>query len=209
MFENRQDYHGCSLAPAPWAQPIHVIEYLHLSAYRLTQENWYSNPTIESLSKMSMLTQKGQTAPLYAAGIGYSRNLSRLPSWVPDWTAKPSMTILGSLAETAASSGVTGFQACGTEVNSPSIIFDADNDSIKINARIIDKIRFIADPAPGATMEFGTAQRNELHASQFTWLMSVLQLLFSQPLYSTGEQAFPNCIPRTFWIPKGFGTIFD
>ena len=161
--------------------------------YRKSVEDVYVESTV------SMLTQKsGQIGPLYAAGIGYSRNLGRLPSWAPDWTAKPSATILGSVAETAAFSGVKGFQACGTEFGNPSIAFDAEKLLIKINCRIIDKVCTIADPAPRATMEFGTARRNELHSSQFAWLMKVIQLLSSQPfLYSTGEQAFLDVLCRT------------
>ena len=46
-------------------------------------------------------------------------------------------------------------------------------------------------------MEFGTTERNEVHASQFAWLMKVFRLLSSQPSYPTGEHAFPDVLCRT------------
>ena len=160
--------------------------------YRKSIEDIYLDSTVK------MLTQEaGQIGLLYAAGIGYSRNLSRLPSWVPDWTAKPSTTILGSLAETAASSGFKAFQACGTELDKCALTYDAEKLLIKINARIVDKISSIAEAAPKATLEFETTRRNEMHASRFAWLMKVLQLLPSEPLCPTGEQAFPDVLCRT------------
>lgn len=160
--------------------------------YRKSVEDVYLDSTIHILTKTT-----GHIGPLYAAGIGHSRNLGRLPSWVPDWTATASRTILGSLAESTASSGFKGFQACGTDFDSSSIAFDETKVSIKVNARLIDRIRSIADPAPRPTLEFETTRRNELGASQFTWLTTLLQLLSSQPLYSTGEQAFPDVLCRT------------
>ncbi len=159
--------------------------------YRKSVEGVYIDSTAAILTE-----DAGQIGPLYAAGIGHRRNYPCLPSWVPDWTARPTATILGAAAETRAPEN-KGFQACGTEFDSSSIAFDAEKLFIKIDAKMIDKVCFIASPAPKPTMEFEATRNNQVLASQFSWLMGVLQLLSSQLSYPTGEPAFPNVLCRT------------
>ena len=132
---------------------------------------------------------------LYAAGIGYHRPLSRLPSWVPDWTCSSSPTDLGVRAHGASGFGFDHFRAGGRSAQ--SLLIDKETRSITLTGRILDTVSTVFNPRPRPNW----ARRGSgdyLPWPEFlTWLKEVFCVISPNTLYPTGERFFPQVLGRT------------
>jgi len=127
-----------------------------------------------------LLTQEVPLCILHLAGIGYTRNLNDLPSWVPDWSSSPK-----PLAVRIGSNSI--YRASGER--NAEIRLDAHGETITVRGKQVDEVNITGEVFPlhfRFNNEFNTiSNRDEF----YLWYQDCRNLaeLLSQDPYPNGQ----------------------
>ena len=138
-----------------------------------------------------LMTRDGKATLLHGAGLGQTRFLKNIPSWVPDLTVRsetvdPHVTIFGQDAESV------GFTAAGA---SKFILRShKSNSCITLQGIIIDKIANSARPRPLVTYHKDIKVQRPDRLQKQSWLDETLSLATALSPYLTAE-----CIQDVYW----------
>lgn len=114
-------------------------------------------------SSRYMMTTNKSLRILHIAGIGWSRQILDLPSWVPDWSAPHRVTIFGDMVDNA------GYRA---SASLPSNVKAGPGpDSITLKAIFIDTMH-VCIPQPDVTLSWRLtyARSNEYRHAMVAWI---------------------------------------
>ena len=129
---------------------------------------------------------------LYGAGIGSTRALSNLPSWVPDLSAVELYGIFGEMAKTAR------YRASGTRHDLNVVCDMGEMERIRIRGQIIDQSAKLIRTAPMPDPTHPSATQNQQHAiSLLKWLQELRDLFPPAHSYPSGSEFFPIVIARS------------
>lgn len=89
-------------------------------------------------STRHLITRDGSLQILHAAGTGFPRYLADLPSWVPDWSAAPTVTFLGVAANSA------GYRTAGS--STAQVSANGGSRCIELKGSLPDTVAHICPP---------------------------------------------------------------
>ena len=141
--------------------------------YRLTAQSVFTDST------RHLLTRDKSLDILHAAGTGFPRFLADLPSWVPDWSAMPSTTILGHVAD---ASGYCAAGGSGVKIQS-----DSSSRSVTLEGTLIDILKEVCSQRPPQTFTLDPLEMKPSCANLLGWYEGNARLVSSLQPYPSGE----------------------
>lgn len=171
--------------------------------YSLSTEEVYTKTTIALLKKdpshLRLLTQ---------AGIGVHREITSMPSWVPDWSIRvpgKSIHITTDSVNVPATSSFKSFAAAGQ--SKPEFAFKLPELSQQLPillaaGHVFPGVESFAEPCPMGNSDEPSASCRTVHTNMARWLASLCTLL---PSYPTGEPFVPDALALTLVANMTFG----
>ena len=139
----------------------------------------YEAPVREVFTESSryMMIANKSLRILHIAGIGWSRQIKDLPSWVPDWSAPQRVTIFGDMADNAA------YRASASLPSRVKI--RPGPDTITLEAIIIDTMH-VCFPQPDVTLSWRLtdASSEEYRHSMVNWVDQLRAAVDASPHYT-------------------------
>jgi hypothetical protein len=154
--------------------------------YETTPEEIFHRSTVRLLTRDRLSNRV-----LHAAGVGFPRSLSALPSWVPDWTTHHPNTVFGAVAQSAS------YRASG-DVSAPrDISYDRERDCVTLSGRIFDNVATVAEPFPRPIWHFGMKELKQKTAAEISWLEDLRTLWPGSKLHPSELPYCPDVLCRT------------
>lgn len=128
-------------------------------------------------SSRYMMTTNKSLRILHIAGIGWSRQIQDLPSWVPDWSAPHRVTIFGDMVDNAA------YQASASLLS--NVKAGPSPMSITLKAIFVDAMR-VWLPQPDVTLSWRLtyAGSNEYRHAMMSWVDQLRAAVGSSSYYA-------------------------
>ncbi len=131
-------------------------------------------------SSRHMMTTNKSLRILHIAGIGWSRQIKDLPSWVPDWSAPHRVIIFGDMVDNA------GYRA---SASLPSNVKSGPGpDSITLKAILVDTMH-VCLPQPDVTLSWRLtyAGSNEYRHAMVSWVDQLRAAVDSSSHYAQND----------------------
>ena len=168
-----------------------------------TAETIYTRVARHFLAMRSAVHNQPETVPapdiLHSAGIGHSRKLLDLPSWVPDWSSPHLYSAFGFAAE------LVQYRASLTSANG-EVNTRQSSQSWTVRGRVIDMTSGLVEPLEvHLPTDVGTALPLQMEARtlqwhcrcSLAWVESICALLPIDECDPTGRPYYPDSVART------------
>ena len=139
----------------------------------------YGEPVCEvfTLSSRHMMTTSSSLRILHFAGIGWSRQIQDLPSWVSDWSAPQRLIIYGDMADNA------GYRASASL--SSIVRAGPDSKSVTLRTILIDSMHeCLPQPDIALSWWLGNADKQNYRQAMVSWISQLRKVVESSPHYA-------------------------